>query len=465
MAAASGAAFLVALTLGAASPATATGAAHNLRPVHAGGLVKLALPHGARAAFASTKPPTDAQCRAATGGPCYSPQEIRRAYGVDKLLGRGDDGKGQTIVIVDSFGSPTITRDLATFDAGYGLPAPPSFKIMAPLGTVPYDPAKIPDQVGWAEETTLDVEWSHAMAPGASIVLLTSPVDETEGAQGLPQFNALENFALNHHLGQVISQSWAATENSLFTKAGKRVFRSFEATYARAARMGVTVLSSTGDTGTANTGVNGKIFPFPTVNFPASSPLVTAVGGTSLTADTHGNYQSETAWNSDGGATGGGISQFFREPFYQRFLPASAQKLLGNHRGLPDVSWNADPSTPILIYLSFLKPGFYAIGGTSEGAPSWAGLVADVDQLAHHPVGLLNPFLYALGKAGVGFHDVTAGNNGLDGIPGYKAGPGWDAATGWGSPDVGALVRDIAYLAHGHPSSQTLLSRAESLRH
>jgi subtilase family serine protease len=468
VAAASGTAFLLALTLGAAGPATATGAARSPRPAHTGALGRLALPNGARAAFVSAKPPTDAQCRAQTSQPCYSPQEIRRAYGVDKLLARGDQGKGQTIVIVDSYGSPTITSDLATFDAGYGLPAPPSFRILAPLGTVPYNPTKFPDQPNWAAETTLDVEWAHAMAPRASIVLMTSPVDETEGVQGLPQFNALENFALNHHLGQVISQSWGATENTLFTKAGKRVFRSFEATYARAARMGVSVLASTGDAGTANVDVSGKIYPFPTVNFPASSPLVTAVGGTTLTADTHGNYQSETVWNSDGGGTGGGISQFFREPFYQRFLPASDQKLLGNHRGIPDISWNADPNTPVLIYLSFLgasKAGYYGIGGTSEGSPDWAGLVADVDQLAHHPVGLLNPYLYALGHAGIGYHDVTVGNNGLDGVPGYNATPGWDAATGWGTPDLGALVSDIAHLAQGHPSAKTLLSRAESLRH
>ena len=469
VAAASGTAFLLALTLGAAAgPATATGAARSLRPAHTGALGRLALPNGARAAFVSAKPPTDAQCRAQTSQPCYSPQEIRRAYGVDKLLARGDQGKGQTIVIVDSYGSPTITSDLATFNAGYGLPAPPSFRILAPLGTVPYNPTKFPDQPNWAAETTLDVEWAHAMAPRASIVLMTSPVDETEGVQGLPQFNALENFALNHRLGQVISQSWGATENTLFTKAGKRVFRSFEATYARAARMGVTVLASTGDAGTANVDVAGKIYPFPTVNFPASSPLVTAVGGTTLTADTHGNYQSETVWNSDGGATGGGISQFFREPFYQRFLPASDQKLLGNHRGIPDISWNADPNSPVLIYLSFLgasKAGYYGIGGTSEGSPDWAGLVADVDQLAHHPVGLLNPYLYALGHAGIGYHDVTAGNNGLDGVPGYNATPGWDAATGWGTPDLGALVSDIAHLAQGHPSAKTLLARAESLRH
>ncbi len=153
-------------------------------------------------AAAGSQAPTDAFCRANLGVPCYSPQEIRHAYGVDQLLTRGDQGKGQTIVIIDSFGSPTIASDLQTFDSGYGLPDPPSFRVIAPLGTVPFDPSAIPDQVGWAFETTLDVEWAHAMAPKASIVLLTSPVDETEGVQGMPQFDELINYALDHHLGR-----------------------------------------------------------------------------------------------------------------------------------------------------------------------------------------------------------------------------------------------------------------------
>jgi len=416
---------------------------------------------------ASSQAPTDAQCRADFGTPCYSPQEIRHAYGVDGLVNRGDTGKGQTIVIVDSYGSPTITSDLANFDAGYGLPAPPSFTILSPLGTVPFNPTAIPDQINWAAETTLDVEWAHAMAPDARIVLLTSPVDETEGVQGMPQFNTLENYALDHHLGQVISQSWGATENTLFTSAGQQVFRQFEGTYARAAATGVTVLASTGDSGSANPDVNGTTYPFPTVNFPASSPLVTAVGGTSLYADTSGDYQSETGWNSGGNAGGGGISQQFGEPLYQRLLPASDQTLLGGHRGLPDVSWNADPNTSILVYLSFFGPsnaGYYTIGGTSEGSPQWAGLVADLNQLTRHPVGLLNPYLYALGAVGIGFHDVTVGNNADQGVPGYSAGPGWDPASGWGSPDLGQLLGDIAFLARGHPSLRTLTSRARSLR-
>jgi subtilase family serine protease len=413
-------------------------------------------------AAAGSQAPTDQQCRDAGDGPCYSPQEIRHAYGVDQLLNRGDQGKGHTIVIIDSFGSPTITSDLQTFDEGYGLPDPPSFKVLAPLGSVSFDPNG-PDEIGWAAETTLDVEWAHAMAPKANIVLLTSPVDETEGVQGLPEFDQLINYALDNHLGDVISESWGATENTLFTPAGEQVIRNFEKSYARAALMGVTALASTGDNGTGNLESDlTSIYPFPTVNFPAASPLVGAIGGTSLFADTNGNYQSEVVWD-DNGATGGGLSQQFREPIYQAFLPRSVQRQLGGARGIPDVSWNADPDTAILIYLSFLganRAGYYFIGGTSEGAPSWAGVVADLDSLAHHGIGLLSPYLYALGATGRGFNDVTVGNNGLNGVPGYDATPGWDLATGWGTPNFAQVFGGFGSLLHGNKSMQALLSRA-----
>ncbi len=467
---AGGALILAAMSLTAAGVPVASGGAISVARSRVGAMTVPALPLNSKLVGVGSQAPTDAQCRAQTGSPCYDPQEIRHAYGIDKLLNRGGDGAGQTIVIFDSFGSPTITSDLASFDSAFGLPAPPSFKILSPLGTVPFNPSAIPDQIGWAAETTLDVEWSHAMAPDASIVLMTSPVDETEGVQGLPEFNELENFALDHHLGDVWSQSWGATENTLFTPAGEQVYRNFEATYARAAAHHVTVLASTGDNGTANLESDlTTIFPFPTVNFPATSPLVTAVGGTSLTADTSGNYQSETVWNGGGGATGGGISQKFGEPFYQRLLPRSVQTLLNGNRGVPDISFNADPNTPVLVFLSFFGPqnaGFFTIGGTSEGAPSWAGLVADLNTLTGHPIGLLNPFLYVLGAFGVGFHDITVGNNGLNGIPGFNAMPGWDASTGIGTPDIGQLFGDIAFLARGHRhlSLRALESRARSLR-
>jgi subtilase family serine protease len=126
---------------------------------------------------------------------------------VTDLLQIGYTGAGQTIVIIDSYGSPTIASDLHTFDAAYGLPDPPSFQVIAPLGTVPFDSTD-PVQLGWAGETTLDVEWAHAIAPGANIVLLTSPVAETQGVPGMPQFLELEQYALDHKLGKIISQSW-----------------------------------------------------------------------------------------------------------------------------------------------------------------------------------------------------------------------------------------------------------------
>jgi subtilase family serine protease len=400
-------------------------------------------------------PPTDAACEARFGIHCYTPQQVRHAYGVDALIDRGDAGRGQTIVIIDSYGSPTVAADLARFDQDYGLPAPPSLQQLAPLGSVPWNPSLYPDQIGWAEETSLDVQWSHAMAPEASIVVLTSPVDETEGVQGLPQFLELEKYAVEHHLGNVISQSWAATENTLFTSAGKRLMAQYDNFYRSATLRGVTFLGSTGDSGTANPDVAGNTYPFPTVNFPAASPWVTAVGGTSLYLNADGSYQRETVWNDGIGATGGGVSQYLREPLYQRLLPAADQRLLGGHRGIPDVAFNADPDTGVPVFLGFINGGLYGIfGGTSEGSPSWAGIVADLDQLAGVPLGFLNPALYALGASGNLYgsvlHDVTVGNNGFGGVSGYQAGPGWDAATGWGTPNLAGLARfALARLAAG----------------
>jgi subtilase family serine protease len=309
-------------------------------------------------------------CETAFSIPCYGPQEIWNAYGLTPIINAGYNGTGQTIVIIDSFGSPTIQQDLQTFDATFGLPDPPSFTVLSPLGTVPFDPTNN-EMVGWAEETSLDVEWAHAMAPGAKIILLTSPVSETEGVQGMPEFLALENYALDHHLGKIVSQSWGTTEETLFTPAGQKVFQGFERMYERGAGQGVTFLASAGDDGTGNPDVNGNIYPYPTVIYPASSPNVTVVGGTSLFADSSGNYQSENVWGNGNpyGATGGGVSQEFGEPLYESFvLPYSTQKMLQHHRGLPDVAFNADPFTPVIVYLSFnpLGPGYYLFGGTSE---------------------------------------------------------------------------------------------------
>jgi subtilase family serine protease len=397
-------------------------------------------------------PPTDKQCRQQYGIPCYSPQEMRKAYGVNGLLNEGYTGKGETIVIIDSYGSPTIKQDLKTFDAGYGLPDPPSFKIDTPLGTVPFDPSNS-TMVSWAFETSLDVEWAHAYAPDAKIILMTSPVAETQGIHGMPQFLFLEQYVLDHHLGKIISQSWATTENTLFNNpGGRQVLISFDNFYQQAADNGESIFGSTGDSGVANPKVNGNIYPFPTVNFPASDPYVTAVGGTSLTASTSGKYQSEVGWSY----SGGGVSQYFSEPDYQSDnLPNSDQKILNGYRGLPDISFNADPNTPVLVYTSFVsgQEGYYFIGGTSEGSPSWAGITADGDQFAEattgHHLGNLNEDLYELGNSSSyssDFHDITTGNNSQDGITGYNCTTGWDPVTGWGSPQATALFTALVQM-------------------
>src|ERR1700722_461230 len=432
----------VAGALGAAAiicmlmPALATAAPH----IRVGGLAR----SGAGSA------PTDAECRALGYGPCYSPQEMRTAYGLNNLINSGMVGSGQTIVLIESYGSPTVAADLQTFDQDYGLPDPPSLTVISPLGTVPFDPNDS-GQVGWAFETTLDVQWAHAIAPGAAIVVMTSPVNETEGVQGMPEFLALEKYALDHHLGKIISQSWGATENTLFDAAGRKVLDDFSDLYERARSERVTVFACPGARGSSNVELGGvTIYPFPTVGFPASSPLVTAVGGTSLYADTSGTYQSETVWDEvalGGGAGGGGISQVFHEPGYQKeTLPDGAQRQLGHMRGLPDISYNADPYTPILVYVGFLgsaNAGYYFIGGTSEGSPQWAGIAADLNQYAGRPLGFLNPAIYSIGGSGH-FHeigrDITVGNNGYNGVPGYLAAPGWDLASGWGTPDLDKIM-------------------------
>jgi subtilase family serine protease len=381
--------------------------------------------------------PDPSACVPDTGVPCYTPQQLQTAYGVTPLLNAGYNGAGQTIVLIESYGSPTIQADLTAFDQAYGLPDPPSLQVLAPLGTVPFDENNA-DQVTWAFETALDVQWAHAMAPGAAIIVLTSPVAETEGIQGLPEFLELEKYALDFHLGNVISQSWGTAENTLFTPAGINLISDFEALYERAAAERVTVLAGAGDSGSANVDVNGDFYSFPTILFPASSPFVLAVGGTSLQLSSTGAYESEVVWNDENGATGGGVSQYFRQPLYQFLLPRTAQTQLGGHRGIPDVVFNADP---VLTYIGFYSDtsynGFYYNGGTSESTPAWAGIISVANQLAGRPLGFLNPALYGLGALGLQsqfFRDITVGDNAAKGIAGYNAAPGWDLASGWGSP-------------------------------
>src|SRR5579863_5617874 len=192
---------------GAPSPVTGSPAP----PALAGVVVRPGVIHVGRALASA---PTTAVCEQDYQVACYQPAQLQQAYDLPALYADGVTGRGTTIVVVDSYGSPTIKNDLSVFDKTFGLPAPPNFTIIQPEGKVPgYDPANA-DMVGWAGETTLDVEYAHAVAPGANILLVETPVAETEGVHGFPQIVAAEEYVVKHHLGDVISQSFSATERT-----------------------------------------------------------------------------------------------------------------------------------------------------------------------------------------------------------------------------------------------------------
>jgi subtilase family serine protease len=380
------------------------------------------------------------------GGGAYTPQQIRAAYDITPLYEQGNQGQGQTIIFIESYGSPTLRPDLAVFDKQYGLPDP-NLQIIAPLGTVAYN-SKQPDMATWQVETALDVEGAHAVAPKANLVVLTSPVDETEGIQGLPQFLQLYQYAVAHHLGTIFTNSWVASDASLQDAAGQEEIAAWEAFLQQAVPQDhLTIFGGSGDWGGTQCLTYdqnaGKCTKWPdalTSGFPADSPYVTGVGGTSLSMA--GNSYHETVWNRYD-ASGGGLSALFKRPNFQSGLPASVQIQLAGQRGVPDVSAAADPAHNLAIY----SGGQWQItGGTSAASPFWAGVAAIANQVAGRPLGWLNPALYKIGESAQyssAFRDITSGNNDfhVDGQSfGYQAAPGWDLTTGWGSPDVAKLI-------------------------
>lgn len=401
-----------------------------------------------RRAFA--QPPSTADCELLSGLPCYSPSQLRRAYDTRPLYRAGLTGSGQTIVIVEAFGSPTIRRDLRHFDRVFRLADPPSLQIIQPSGRVPkFGPHRF-DRVGWAEETSLDVEYAHAMAPGANILLAETPVDETEGRAGFPQIARAENFVIDHDLGDVISQSFGATEQ---TFPSRRSLLALRGAFENAATHKVTVVAASGDQGASGLRTNLRFYGYRVTSWPASDPLVTAVGGTHLHLNAPGlRTAPDSVWNQAsrfrlGEASGGGRSAVFSRPSYQ----GGVAGIVGDHRGMPDLSMSADPA---LVYTSFKgnSPGFSPIGGTSLATPLFAGIVAIADQAAGYRLGLLNPALYALGFGNSGLVDVTHGNNTFrfkrNGrnviVRGFGAAPGYDLSSGLGTVDGARLVPALA---------------------
>ncbi|HEX4705790.1 MAG TPA: S53 family peptidase [Pseudonocardiaceae bacterium] len=407
-------------------------------------------------------PPTTAFCLANLGLHCYQPFQLVKAYDLAPLHNLGIDGRGRTIVIVDSFGSPTIQNDLKVFDQTFGLPDPPSFTIRQDAGTVPPFDNTDSTMLGWAYETTLDVEWSHVFAPGANIILEETPIAETEGVQGFPEMMTAENFVVNHHLGDVISQSFGATEQTFPSKQSLLDLRS---AFKNAAAHGVTVLASSGDQGATDAQFNGSdLYTFPVNSWPSADPLVTSVGGTMLNLDANGNRLApDVVWNDlntvGGGAGGGGVSTVFHRPGFQE----DVRNVTGNHRGTPDISLSAAVDGAVVLYFSFQpgRVGYHLVGGTSEASPEFAGVVAMAAQLAHHSLGNIDNALYRLAEfhGAAGVVDVTMGNNTFgpftnsDGtthtVQGFNAGPGYDLASGNGTIDAARFVPALAFTA-GH---------------
>ena len=419
-------------------------------------------------------------------GQCYDPYQMRHAYGVDSLISAGYDGTGHTIVIVDAFQNPNLVAQVAFFDAFYGLPAI-SLTQIAPDGLTPFDPND-GNMVGWAEEISLDVEWAHAIAPGAHIALVLAKSNDDA------DILSAVKYAVDNNLGDVISMSFGEAE----TCVDPALLSSYHDVFVAATQKNITLFASSGDEGAAQPTCDGNSW-IKAASHPASDPLVTGVGGTELRAadfptactDTTqpgcsnpspvpGTYQSEIAWNEgdpygDFGnifglgtiATGGGFSVLFDEPPYQKSaLPG------GKQRAVPDVAYNGAVLHGVLTYLNFPpddgpNAGFYRFGGTSAGAPQWAAITVIANQKNGGRLGFLNKAIYQIGQVTksypLSFHDVTSGvnsalefdsNNDPVDIVGFAAGNGWDATTGFGSPVSTSMVDYlIRYVSPGDGQS------------
>jgi len=424
-------ALAVPMLLGGAVPASAAIVAHAMTPAVGSNVryeyIGTAEPQGLVVFGCQTRPRLGPPARAF----CYGPDQIRAAYDIQPILAGGIDGAGGTIVIVDAFQSPTIQKDLAAFDTIWNIPAPPSFNIIAPDGLTPFDVTS-PNQVGWSAEISLDVEWAHAVAPGANIdLVLAKSNDDVD-------ILSATRYAVDHNLGDVISQSFGEAEACMDPTLVEQQHQVF----AQATAKGITLFASSGDQGAGQPTCDGQSLML-SASTPASDPQVTGVGGTHLLADAHtGAYGSESVWNDDFGAGGGGFSTIYRRPGYQAPVQGNNKQ-----RGVPDVAYNGDVRGGVVAAWSVLFPAnvvaFFIFGGTSAGSPQWAGIVALADQKGGHRLGAINKTLYHIGKSdayGAAFHDITSGNNSFEGAAGFEAVAGWDAATGLGTPDVANLI-------------------------
>jgi subtilase family serine protease len=408
-------------------------------------------------ASASKAPATD--CMTVSTSPCYTPKQLRVAYGIQPLLDRGITGRGQTVVLpefpVSATGSGSapvrmltssdIRQDLARFDTLFGLPV----ARVQVVNTLAH--AASPWQAN--DEEVADTEIVHALAPDAAILEVLVPSSDTAGP-GAESAAFVAALRLGLTKGGVVSLSADAGEQC-FTPA---VVAEWNSVLQTAQSKHVTVVVSSGDWGAATDpcpGAGTAAAQVKGVNLPASDPLALAVGGTSLQANQRtGAYKGETAWNipaargSSPEASGGGFSALFPRPAYQDGIAG-----IGSTRGVPDVAADANPGSGIALAISDGAKDYIVIGagGTSAAAPLWAAVIALADQYAGRDLGFVNTALYQIGRSihyHQAFHHVTGGTNSVDlptqTITGYQVAPWWNPVTGWGSPNAQALVPLLA---------------------
>lgn len=441
------AAALVATPLTGSATAAPAAAGRQVRPVPA--------IQGHHLAHTSGSPLSTAECQAKWQIACYGPLQYRKAYNLDPLYRAGITGKGRTIVIVDSFGSPTIQHDLDVYSKEYGIK---SGKVeVVKWGKVPAWDPKNADMTGWAGESTLDVEMAHAMAPDAKIVLVETAVAETEGVTGFPEMMSAEKFLIDHGIGDVISQSFGATENTFpgFDKGDFSSLKDLRYAFKAAAAHDVTVLSASGDGGATDYTADGSgYYTQPVNSWPSSDPLVTSVGGTQLHLDEQGKRLSPESVYNDYGAGGGGQSHVFDRPDFQN----GVRSVVGNRRATPDISMAAAVNGGAWVYSSYdpTAIGWDVSGGTSEATPLFSGIVALADQAAGRRIGNFNEALYCLYKhdgykPSSGLVDVNDGtNNSYAGVTGYTAVNGYDMATGIGTIDAARFVPALVRASRSH---------------
>jgi subtilase family serine protease len=371
----------------------------------------------------------------------FTPKQIVHAYGFDQLFSKGLSGAGQTIAIIDAYYDPSIAGDLTAFNNAYGLPKLDGLNGDGTFKQVDLTGAKVQSPSGddWTMETALDVEWAHAVAPKANILLVEAKSDLTDPVTGEPT-DLLNAVTKATNMGaHTVSMSWGVSESPYET--------SWDSFFTAP---GVTYLAASGDSGA------GTIWP-------AVSPNVVAVGGTTLKLTSTNTVSSEIGWGNGiwspyFGGSGGGFSQYEALPSYQAGITTVSNGFKLTSFGVrlsPDVSYNADPNTGFNVY-NATDGGWFTVGGTSAGAPQWAALVALADQSRGAPLSSSQTLsaIYSSSNSS-GFRDITTGPSTgaydvYDSIGNFlgtitvQPQTGYDMVTGQGSPKANILVPLLA---------------------